>query len=97
MVQIKVKTLTGRKQEFTVELSDFIVTLKQQLQEKEGISIDQIRLIFGGKQLNDNKKFSEYGISAGDTFHMVLALRGGVAGNENGNGNKSENNIQKNN
>ena len=34
-------------------------------------------LIFSGKQLNDDKTLKDYGIEAGQTLHMVLALRGG--------------------
>jgi len=51
--------------------------VKQALQEKEGIMIDQIRLIFGGKQLADENKISDYNLEAGSTIHMVLQLRGG--------------------
>ena len=51
--------------------------MKQALQEKEGIMIDQIRLIFGGKQLADDQKISDYNLKAGSTIHMVLQLRGG--------------------
>ena len=51
--------------------------VKQALQEKEGIMIDQIRLIFGGKQLADEMKIQDYNLEAGSTIHMVLQLRGG--------------------
>ncbi len=39
--------------------------------------IDQIRLIFGGKQLADEMKIQDYNLEAGSTIHMVLQLRGG--------------------
>ena len=51
--------------------------IKQTLQEKEGIEIPMIRLIFGGKQLADENKISDYNLEAGSTIHMVLQLRGG--------------------
>jgi len=51
--------------------------VKQALQEKEGIQVDQIKLIFSGKQLADEKTLESYGIVAGATIHMVLQLRGG--------------------
>lgn len=38
----------------------------------------QQRLIYGGKQMADEKMASEYGLEAGATLHLVLALRGGV-------------------
>ena len=53
--------------------------MKQALQEKEGIQVDQIRLIFSGKQLADDRALESYSINAGATIHMVLQLRGGLA------------------
>ncbi|CAF3479272.1 unnamed protein product, partial [Rotaria sp. Silwood2] len=35
------------------------------------------RLIFGGKQMTDDKTVSEYNVNAGSVLHLVLALRGG--------------------
>ena len=55
-MQLLIKTLTGRKQSFNFEPDNTILQVKQALQEKEGIMIDQIRLIFGGKQLSDEMK-----------------------------------------
>jgi hypothetical protein len=34
-------------------------------------------LIFGGKQMNDDKTAKEYNIEGGSVLHLVLALRGG--------------------
>jgi ubiquitin C len=76
-MQIHIKTLTGRKRAFDVEADYKVIQLKQRLQEKEGIDVSQIRLIYSGKQLVDDKPLAEYHIKAGDTLHMVLALRGG--------------------
>ena len=42
-----------------------------------GIPPQQQRLIFGGKQMVDDKTVSEYGVNAGSVLHLVLALRGG--------------------
>ena len=35
------------------------------------------RLIFGGKQMNDDKTAAEFGVEGGSVLHLVLALRGG--------------------
>ena len=37
----------------------------------------QRRLIFGGKQMNDDKIAKDYNIEGGTVLHLVLALRGG--------------------
>lgn len=76
-MQIFVKTLTGRKQQFNFENETTILQVKQALQEKEGIQVDQIRLIYSGKQLNDEKTLAEQNVTAGGTIHMILQLRGG--------------------
>mmetsp|Transcript_22914 Transcript_22914/g.70902 ORF Transcript_22914/g.70902 Transcript_22914/m.70902 type:complete len:102 (+) Transcript_22914:55-360(+) len=78
-MQIFIKTLTGRKQAMTLEPTDEVKSIKQSLQEKEGIQVDQIRLIYSGKQLADDKPIEFYNITAGGTIHMVLQLRGGGA------------------
>ena len=78
LFQIFIKTLTGRKQAFNFEPDNQVLAVKQALQEKEGIQVDQIKLIFSGKQLADNNTLESYNIAAGATIHMVLQLRGGA-------------------
>mmetsp|Transcript_8475 Transcript_8475/g.20924 ORF Transcript_8475/g.20924 Transcript_8475/m.20924 type:complete len:80 (-) Transcript_8475:2299-2538(-) len=77
-MQIFIKTLTGRKQAMNFEPDNQVIAVKRSLQEKEGIQVDQIRLIHSGKQLADDKTLESYNISAGATIHMVLQLRGGA-------------------
>lgn len=48
------------------------------MQATEGISVPQIRLIFGGKQLFDDYQLKDYKVSPGATIHMVLQLKGGA-------------------
>jgi len=43
----------------------------------QGIGVDQIKLIYNGKQLADDKTLESYNIEAGKVLHMVLTLRGG--------------------
>jgi ubiquitin-like protein Nedd8 len=76
-MQIQVKTLTGRQQTFNFEPSAKISEVKSALQEREGIQVDQIRLIFGGRQMADEKTLEEYNVQPGSVIHMVLQLRGG--------------------
>jgi hypothetical protein len=79
LLQIFIKTLTGRKQALNFEPENQVLAVKQALQEKEGIQVDQIKLIHSGKQLADDKTLESYNITAGATIHMVLQLRGGAS------------------
>lgn len=69
-MQITIKTLTGRKQVFNFEDTDTVQDVKRQLQEKEGIQENQIRLIYSGKQLEDKNTLKSYSIVAGGTIHV---------------------------
>jgi hypothetical protein len=72
--------LTGRTQALNFEPENQVLAVKQALQEKEGIQVDQIKLIYSGKQLADDMTLESYNIAAGATIHMVLQLRGGTVG-----------------
>jgi hypothetical protein len=75
---VYVSTLTGKKFIFAVADATTVYNLKELVLDKEGIPIDQQRMIFAGKQLEDNYKLIDYNICQDSTVHLVLRLKGGM-------------------
>lgn len=75
-MQIFLKNLTGRKTVYSVEDNFSICDFKKEVGEREGVPEQQIRLIYKGKQLANDRNLEYYNIEPGHTVNMVLQLRG---------------------
>lgn len=77
-MQVFVKTLIGQTITLEVYPSDTVRTLKEKIQEKDDIPPDQQRLIYNGRQLEDEKKISYYDIQNLSTIHLLMRVFGGM-------------------
>ncbi|KAI0092121.1 ubiquitin-like protein, partial [Irpex rosettiformis] len=64
--------------ELDIDPDDKITRIKEKVEEQSGVPPPQQRLIFGGRQMQDDKSAREFGITPGAVLHLVLALRGGL-------------------
>lgn len=70
---ITIKMLTGKK--IAIEnWKGTVLDLKKQIEIKEGIPPEQQRLIFAGRQMEDDKNVAAYRLHSGSTVHLVLRL-----------------------
>ncbi len=75
-MQIQVKTPTGKIITVEVELTDTVLEVKQKIQDLEGIPPEQMKLIWAGKELEDNKILQDYSttkspIQKDSVFHLL--------------------------
>nr|XP_004235058.1 polyubiquitin [Solanum lycopersicum] len=76
ITQIYVLTLTNRRFKLMVESDDTIADVKAAIQEKEGIRFHKQRLIYNGRQLEDDTSLVDYGIQYNSQLTLVLRLCG---------------------
>lgn len=75
--QMFIKSINGKTRTLQVQPTTTIAELKAQIQEKEGVSPEEQRLIYAGKNLDDTKTVADYNLGADATVHLVLRVRGG--------------------
>ena len=77
-LQLFIKTLNGDTITIQANLTDKILTIKEKIQKKQdNLLPSHQRLLYGGKQLEDDKTLMDYNILSEATLHLVVRLKGG--------------------
>ena len=69
--------MTGKHVTFDVDLGDTVDKLKMKIEDKEGTPVDQQRLVFNNKVLENDRTLSSYGIQREYMINLSLYVRGG--------------------
>ena len=74
--QVFVKTLRGQTRSLMVDHETLVEDVKLMLQDAGEPPVDQQRLVFAGKQLEDGRTMRDYKVTYPSTLHLLQRLRG---------------------
>jgi hypothetical protein len=75
--QLFVKTPHAHTVCLVVAPDEQISSLKKKLEIKDGIPVCQQQLVYGGKQLMDDKLMCDYSVGPESTMFLLIRTRGG--------------------
>lgn len=78
IIEITCKTLTGAKIVIHIDETKNVLNLKQYIYKKTDIMLDDQRLVYNGKILDDVMPINSYNIKNGESINLVCRLRGGM-------------------
>ena len=76
-IQVFVRSINAQSLIFPVKKSVSVQDFKTLVSGKSGIKTEDMRLVFGSKQLENGNTLNDYGIQANATVSLVLRLPGG--------------------
>lgn len=75
---ICIRTLTGKETYMNVHHKMIVSELKDMIEKIEQTPFDQQRLVYNGKQLEDDRTLDYYNIQKNTVVHIILRIRGGM-------------------
>ena len=86
-MQILIKMMNEKKILLNVKPKDSIQNVKRKVQQLNECPPDQQRLVFAGKNLEDDHTLSDYNVQNGSTLNLVQRLRSAPKEDANNNNN----------
>ena len=71
---VYIKTMSGKTIMLMVTPSDTIMQLKKKIQDKEGVGTSEQRILYSGKQLEDERTLGDYNIRKMEPFIYLTIL-----------------------
>ena len=68
----------GKKEVMSVSEGTKIADVKDAIQKKHNIPVDQQRLVFAGKEMQNANTLKDYNVQSDNTLNLVFRLKGGV-------------------
>jgi hypothetical protein len=75
---IQIRSLTGKHTEIKVHHKMRVSELKELIEKQDQTPFDQQRLVYNGKQLEDERTLDYYNITQDTVVHIILRIRGGM-------------------
>lgn len=75
-MKLNIKTMTATTFQVEVDVTDSVTTLKERVQDSQGIPPAQQQLRFNGHLLEEEKTIGECGLTDGAELLLVLTLGG---------------------
>jgi hypothetical protein len=75
---IQIRSLTGKHTEIKVHHKMRVSELKDMIERADQTPFDQQRLVYNGKQLEDERTLDYYDIKEDTIVHIILRIRGGM-------------------
>jgi ubiquitin C len=74
LMEIYIRTLTGNTYALKLESSDTVHSVKEKIQQAQGLPIQNQRIIFAGNQLEGGRTLADYNITDLSTLHLAMRL-----------------------
>ena len=75
---IQIRSLTGKHTELKVHHKMRVFELKEMIEKQDQTPFEQQRLVYNGKQLEDERTLDYYNITQDTVVHIILRIRGGM-------------------